>query len=152
MPPTVPPPSRPSLRPSGSDRRRETRAPIELKVEYKRLNSFFADYTRNISRDGTFIATARPLPIATEFMFKLTIPTLPEPLELRGQVAWIVKENEATDEQPAGMGIRFKYVDDEERSGVHDAVQKLMVASLGEHVARRLLDSREPEDDEEDKG
>jgi len=28
---------------SDSDRRREVRAPIELRVEYKRLNTFFAD-------------------------------------------------------------------------------------------------------------
>ena len=44
-----------------AERRREMRAPIELKVEYKRLNSFFADYTRNISRDGMFIKTLKPL-------------------------------------------------------------------------------------------
>ena len=53
---------------------RDVRRPIELKVEYKRLNTFFADYTKNISRGGTFIKTARPLPIGTEFLFKLFIP------------------------------------------------------------------------------
>ena len=30
---------------------------IELTVEYKRMNAFFADYTKNISRGGTFIRT-----------------------------------------------------------------------------------------------
>ena len=119
------------------------RAPIELKVEYKRLNSFFADYTRNISKDGTFIATARPLPIGTEFVFKLTIPTMSDALALQGKVAWIVKENEATEAQPAGMGIRFNYATAEERALVHDVVQKLMISSLGEHVARRLLENKE---------
>jgi type IV pilus assembly protein PilZ len=43
----------------------EPRAPIELKVEYKRINSFFADYTRNISKGGTFIKTTKPLAIGT---------------------------------------------------------------------------------------
>ena len=43
------------------DRRLAYRAPIELKVEYKRLNTFFADYTRNISRGGTFIGTDKPV-------------------------------------------------------------------------------------------
>ena len=47
------------------DRRFGMRAPIELKVEYKRLNTFFADYTKNISRGGTFIATDKPLPVGT---------------------------------------------------------------------------------------
>ena len=49
----------------GSDRRLEQRAPIELKVEYKKLNTFFADYTRNICKGGTFIKTARPLPVGS---------------------------------------------------------------------------------------
>ena len=66
----------------GSDRRREPRAPIELRVEYKRLNTFFADYTKNISRGGTFIGTERPLEIGTEFIFALDLPTLAEPLRL----------------------------------------------------------------------
>ncbi|HKO52206.1 MAG TPA: PilZ domain-containing protein, partial [Polyangiaceae bacterium] len=51
------------------DRRSGFRAPIELKVEYKRLNTFFADYTKNISRGGTFIATDKPLPVGTDFVF-----------------------------------------------------------------------------------
>ena len=32
------------------ENREHGRAPIELKVDYKKLNSFFADYTRNISK------------------------------------------------------------------------------------------------------
>ena len=47
------------------DRREAPRQPIELKVEYKRLNTFFADYTKNISKGGTFIKTNRPLPVGT---------------------------------------------------------------------------------------
>ena len=50
------------------DRRREARAPIELKVEYKRLNTFFYDYTKNISKGGTFIKTDKPLDIGTIFL------------------------------------------------------------------------------------
>jgi uncharacterized protein (TIGR02266 family) len=70
---------------SASEKRGDGRAPIELKVEYKRQNAFFADYTRNISRGGTFIRTTRPLPIGTEFVFKLFVPKLDEPLRLIGE-------------------------------------------------------------------
>ena len=63
--------------------RREPRAPIELKVDYKKLNSFFADYTKNISKGGTFIKTKRTLPIGTRFLFKLTVPGRESPFELR---------------------------------------------------------------------
>src|SRR5512139_2477226 len=58
---------------SASDRRNNGRAAIELNVEYKRLNTFFADYTRNISKGGTFIRTDRPLDVNTEFVFSLSI-------------------------------------------------------------------------------
>src|SRR3954463_14413182 len=70
------------------ERRREARAPIELKVEYKRLNTFFYDYTKNISKGGTFIKTEKPLDIGTIFLFKLQVPSREAPFALRGEVRW----------------------------------------------------------------
>ena len=40
--------------------------PIELQLDYQRLNTFFADYLKNISRGGTFINTKKPLPVGTQ--------------------------------------------------------------------------------------
>ncbi len=122
-----------------SERRRFDRAPIELKVEYKRVNTFFADYTKNISRGGTFIATERPLAIGTEFIFALGIPQLEEPLRLTGKVIWIVKVEDSSKANPAGMGIEFQYADHAERREKEAAVEKLMVAELGEHLAAKIL-------------
>lgn len=119
------------------------RAPIELKVEYKRLNSFFSDYTKNISRGGTFIPTTKPLGIGTEFVFKLCIPKREEPLALRGKVQWIVTEEQATDEQPSGMGIGFVYKTEMERERVESIVEKLMVDSLGEELYAKLMRRRD---------
>jgi type IV pilus assembly protein PilZ len=124
---------------SGDDRRRAARAPIELKVEYKRLNSFFADYTRNISRGGTFIRTAKPLKIGTEFMFKLCVPRLSEPLSLRGKVQWIVTEEQSTPDQEAGMGIGFVYGSEAERQRIESLVEELMVDSLGTVIYQKLM-------------
>src|SRR5262245_61858846 len=94
------------------DRREYPRTPIELKVEYKKLNTFFSDYTKNICKGATFIKTKKPLDVGTEFIFKLVVPRLAEPLALRGQVRWVIKEGEdppdgiAAEHEP-GMGIRF---------------------------------------------
>ncbi|HWN69111.1 MAG TPA: PilZ domain-containing protein, partial [Haliangium sp.] len=57
--------------------REHGRKPIELEVTYKRLNAFFSDYTKNISKGGTFIKTEKPLEVGTEFLFKLHVPRLP---------------------------------------------------------------------------
>jgi type IV pilus assembly protein PilZ len=130
------------LVPSPDDRRIEPRAPIELKVEYKRLNSFFADYTKNISRGGTFIRTDRPLDIGTDFLFKLTIPTLVEPLVLTGKVQWVITPEQSTPEQEAGMGIGFVFTSEADRQRVEGSVERLMVENLGQLLYKKLMASR----------
>ena len=114
--------------------RRETRAPIELKVDYKKLNSFFADYTKNISKGGTFIKTKKPLPIGTQFLFKLGVPHRENPFELLGEVVW-----SQTDGDEPGMGIRFIYSDDSQRSDFEGVVEQLMSTSLGPELTGKLL-------------
>lgn len=126
--------------PPTSDRRGQARAPIALKVEYKRLNSFFADYTKNISRGGTFIGTEKPLPIGTEFRFELTVPKLEEPLQLRGKVQWRVEAHQASEETRAGMGIGFVYDSEADRQRIERVVEELMVGSLGQHLFNKLMD------------
>ncbi len=130
------------------ERRVEDRAAASLRVEYKRLNNFFADYTKNISKGGTFIRTASPMEIGTELTFVLSVPN-PAPggasskeavdLELRGVVRWVVGEAEATAEKPQGMGIQFLFADDAQRLAVEKTVEGIMQAALGPHLASKLL-------------
>jgi len=129
-----------------NERRREQRAPIELKVEYKRLNTFFYDYTKNISKGGTFIRTDRPLEVGTVFLFKLIIPAqvTAEPIELRGEVRWVVRPGEppppsAPPGHEPGMGIRFMYDSREQRDAIERGVEKMMVDSLGQLIYSHLV-------------
>jgi type IV pilus assembly protein PilZ len=126
------------------ERRRERRAPIELKVEYKRLNTFFYDYTKNISKGGTFIKTDRPLDVGTMFIFKLRVPITETPIELHGEVRWVVRPGQqpppsAPNEHEPGMGIRFVYDAPEELAGLERKVEKMMVDSLGQLIYSRLV-------------
>lgn len=116
------------------ENREHGRAPIELKVDYKKLNSFFADYTRNISKGGTFIRSKKTLPVGTRFLFRLTVPGREAPFELAGEV---VHASAAGDDP--GMGIRFVWSDPQERAAFEAVVEGLMQQSLGPHVAGKLL-------------
>ena len=116
------------------ENRLHARAPIELKVDYKRLNSFFAEYTKNISKGGTFIKTKKPLPAGTRFRFSLQVPSCPEPFEVLGEV---VREDARTDEP--GMAIRFVWQDEAARLAFEVAVERLMVDHLGPQLAAELL-------------
>ncbi|MGH7296289.1 MAG: TIGR02266 family protein [Polyangiaceae bacterium] len=122
-----------------SERRLSARHAITLRVDYKRMNTFFADYAKNISKGGTFIRTGKPLEVGTEFVFVLSIPGQEDQLQLNGEVMWTVDEGRATEEQPAGMGIRFRFKDDSERQELESFVGKLMSEKLGGHVASKLL-------------
>jgi type IV pilus assembly protein PilZ len=122
-----------------SDRRTAERHSITLRVDYKRMNTFFADYAKNISKGGTFIRTSKPLEVGTEFVFVLSIPGQPDQLQLKGEVMWTVDDATATEEHPAGMGIRFRFADDSERESLEAFVEKLMNEKLGGLVAAKLL-------------
>ncbi len=122
-----------------SERRLSVRHAITLRVDYKRMNTFFADYAKNISKGGTFIRTSKPLDVGTEFVFVLSIPGQADQLQLHGEVMWTVDEDHATEKQPAGMGIRFRFTDPSERAQLEAFVAKLMSEKLGDHVAAKLL-------------
>jgi type IV pilus assembly protein PilZ len=121
-----------------SENREHPRAPIELRVDYKRLNTFFADYTKNISKGGTFIKTTKALPVGTRFLFRLFVPGRDAPFELSGEVI----HGDAVD-QTSGMGIRFVWADASARAAFEGVVEKLMVDSLGPAVTQNLLRSSE---------
>ncbi len=116
------------------EHREHGRAPIELRVDYKKLNSFFADYTKNISKGGTFIKTKKTLPIGTRFLFRLTVPGREHPFQLNGEV---IHANASGDEP--GMGIRFVWTDPAQRTEFEGVVEALMSDSLGPLVTSKLL-------------
>jgi type IV pilus assembly protein PilZ len=135
---------------SESEPRAEARRPIELKVEYKRLNTFFADYIKNISRGGTFIKTSRPLPIGTEFLFKLFVPGREPPFTIHGEVHKIIEPKgpprppgaagEGAGDDEAGMAIRFTYREGDPQREIARVVDGMMTESLGPRLYARLMD------------
>jgi type IV pilus assembly protein PilZ len=116
------------------ENRQHGRAPIELKVDYRKLNSFFADYTKNISKGGTFIKSGKTLPVGTRFIFRLSVPGRDSPFELNGEVVRIA----AAGEEP-GMGIRFVWADELERIEFERVVEQSMERSLGVELTSNLL-------------
>jgi type IV pilus assembly protein PilZ len=94
------------------------------------MNAFFADYTQNISKGGTFIKTTTPLPLETELVFSLRLPEQSEPLRVRGRVVRVL----GPENPEPGMGIRFIYDTDTEQQQFEGAVEQLIKASLGEQA------------------
>jgi type IV pilus assembly protein PilZ len=126
-----------TLRPESRDTERRA---VELRVAYENMNSFFADYVKNLSRGGTFIVTETPFPIGTEFLFRLAVPRNDEALAVRGVVRWIHPKHQATADRPAGMGVEFVFTDSTEKLAFTNAVESWMRESFGPALTRALMD------------
>jgi len=104
------------------------------------MNTFFADYTKNLSKGGMFIKTTRPLEIGSRCQFSLSLPALAEPVLLEGEVAWILGPQDAQKRgADPGMGIRFVFAEETARRDFERLVERLMEESLGAEAARGLL-------------
>lgn len=112
---------------------------VELRVNYKRLNTFFADYVKSISQGGTFIATQRPLTPGTQFVFVLGVPSLEAPLVVGGKVTNVTLPEAATTTAPAGMSVQLEYESALEEETLRSTVEELMRQELGGPLAQALL-------------
>jgi len=124
---------------STAQQRRTPRVPVEVRVEYKRINAFISDFTRDISGGGLFIRTSEPLAIGTEAMFTLAIPRMERAVTLRGRVQRVIASDDAAE---MGMGIELVFEDEAERAALKRVVDTLMVEHLGDALYRRLVEAQ----------
>ena len=75
---------------------------VEVQFEGKKQTS----RTMNISLGGLYLESASPLPIGTTVQLRFQLPTQPEPVEVAGDVRWVVKKEGLADQ--SGIGIRFQ--------------------------------------------
>ena len=87
--------------------RTDTRIQKTLSLTYKDDQAFLSAYASNISTGGLFIKTEKPLRQGDQFLLRLQLPALKEPLKVSCEVAWVKGPAEATAKEPAGMGIKF---------------------------------------------
>lgn len=98
--------------------REYTRAPCEAPVRLQ-FNSF-EDYEEarlaNISLGGMFVAYRDPKPVGCLLRFELHLDEAAAPILGLGEVVWIRVRGQGPN-RPAGMGIEFRAVKDEDFEG-----------------------------------
>lgn len=83
------------------DPRYERQLEVEISFDGKKQTS----QTQNISLGGLYLIAPGPLPIGATVQLRFTLPTQPEPVEVAGDVRWVVKKG---DGEESGIGIRFQ--------------------------------------------
>ena len=101
-----------------ADARKDRRTLLSLKIRYKSatLEDFIERYSMDISGGGVFIKAKKPLAVGTLLKFEFVLQDQSTLIHGVGRVVWRREEVEASESNPAGMGIKFIKMDPESRS------------------------------------
>ncbi len=86
-----------------SERRKDNRVPVSLKVSYLNRGELQKDLVTDLSPGGLFVRTSKPLAIGTEVDLEVYVTDEDLPLHVRGRVVWL----RSVKTPHEGMGIQF---------------------------------------------
>lgn len=107
---------------TGIERRRFNRTDLLVRIEYSTVDEIFSEFTRDINEGGLFIETEKPRPTGTEVAMRFNLPGNDDPLQTVGRVAWV---RSADANSPAGMGIEFDELSNEDRTRINAMIRAL---------------------------
>jgi uncharacterized protein (TIGR02266 family) len=87
-------------------RRIDPRYDRELSVDVSFDGQSQTGRSLNISLGGMFVECVRTLPIGAAVALRFKVPTQPEPIEVTGDVRWIVPPGPSSEQ--VGIGVRFQ--------------------------------------------
>jgi CheY-like chemotaxis protein len=114
--------------PGNSDKRREVRAPVVLRVDYDGPDDLVFDYTENLSSRGVFLKTGRSFAIGDKIRLMLSFPGLLEPIG--------IERIRARDPRVVSRLIRVLVVEDNPH--VARLIQNGMLGSTERYFGDRL--------------
>lgn len=85
-------------------RRNRERAELNVKVEYRTLDSVLWNFSTNINEGGMFIRSNRPQPPGTIVHLRFFLPDVIKAIQVEGEVVWCNDDPKSGD---CGMGIEF---------------------------------------------
>lgn len=114
--------------------RRHPRYPLEhpVHVHYERWEEFIELYTRDISRGGMFVRTAKPPEMQARVTLRLSLPGRVRDLVIEGEVVHAVSESDsARMGLPAGFGVQFVGLTPERRQLLEQVVEHARAIEQG---------------------
>ena len=107
---------------TGSERRRNQRADLIVRIDYSTVDEMFSEFTRDINEGGVFIETEKPQALGTEVKMHFNLPGGHERIETVGRV---VRISAGEDSAVPGMGIEFEELAECDRQAIDRIVRAL---------------------------
>ena len=98
------------------ERRRGSRVPVTVRINYATVDAMFTEFTRNVNEGGLFVETEEPLALDETVVLQFTLPGSDAPIQARGRVVRV---------EASGMGIEFDKLDGSARDAIDVLVREL---------------------------
>jgi uncharacterized protein (TIGR02266 family) len=122
-------------------RRNYPRISFRVPIDYAGFECFRPDWTLNLSANGLFVLTPRPLLLGEEVSLRFELPDLAVPIEASGRVVWVPGPRllGAGRRHPQGMAIAFQEIDEKLQSILDQYVMvTLGLASIDTRIGDEL--------------
>ena len=121
---------------SERDRRAHPRFPLVLAVEYPDSAAGIRDQTENLSAGGLFIRTDRPFAAGDRVNLLVSLPDVPDPVEL---VVEVKRVRPAEGSQPGGVAVWIPPDREEDRRTLERLTRAAAVAAESKRGGYRVL-------------
>ncbi len=104
-------------------KRKSTRAPINIPVDFQVKDITYTGYILNISETGVFIYSKKPLYTGDLIKLRFSLPNVETVIEASGKVIWV---NKLSEDKSLfnGVGIHFKDISSENKEIITSYVEK----------------------------
>ncbi len=109
-------------------KRKAPRVKARLKVKFRNAAAFITEYTHNISKGGIFIRTKNPCKLWDKVEVVLVMPEDGQEVSAFGEVIHVVSADQATDSQPAGMGLQLAQIDSKDQELIEEFIKNHLAA------------------------
>jgi type IV pilus assembly protein PilZ len=118
------------------DVRETRRLPVRLRVTYSGASGRRVNFTRDLNEEGAYVRASEPLEKGDQTELVISPPGSERPISIRAVVARCERTGPA---EERGMGVRFDFADEDERSKMAAFVRKLETDYLDGKLADDVL-------------
>jgi len=110
-------------------RRAAERVPRVMSLTISSPAGLVRSFSEDMSIGGMFIRTSNPLMIGDTFSLVLNLPERDLQMEIDCEVSWVRSEDYASESKPAGMGVKFIEMSDENQKLLKNELKKTIKIS-----------------------
>jgi len=98
------------------EKRSGIRMPCNIPISFAAYDRVYSSHIKNISSQGLFIDTQRPLLVGDEIVMTFRLDGIDKPLKVRGEIAHATR---------AGVGVEFKDISPYVEEMLHTVIKRM---------------------------